>query len=133
VTNSVSSTSGRSGRAPQGAQRGSALIEALIAIVLFGIGIVSLVRVLGTAVRDAGDVEFRSVAAAVADTTIARMWVDRSNLASYVVSNATLADLPGGTQTVTVNGNIVTVTINWQPPGTAAARTHTVTATLVGN
>lgn len=115
---------------PQG---GSALIEALVAILLFAIGIIALVRVLGAAVTNSGDVQFRSVAANVADTTIGRMWVDRSNLASYAVTGASVPELPNGSQTVAVNGNTVTVTINWQPPGADAARTHTVTATLVGN
>jgi type IV pilus assembly protein PilV len=114
-------------------QRGSALLEVLIAVLLFSIGIISLLRVLGVAVGDAGDVEFRAVAAAMADTTIGRMWVDRAQLGNYVVTNAAVAELPGGTQTVAVNGNVVTVTITWQPPRTATARTHTVTATLVGN
>ena len=114
-------------------QRGSALVEALVAILLFAVGIIALVRVLGTAVTNSGDVQFRSVAANVADSTIGRMWVDRSNLASYAVTNASVPSLPNGAQTVAVNGNTVTVTINWQPPGADAARAHVVTATLVGN
>jgi len=32
-----------------------------------------------------------------------------------------------------VAGNVVTVTINWQPPGIAAVHTHTVSATLMSN
>jgi len=133
VTASTATDGRRPGRARRDPQRGSALLEVLIAILLFAIGIISLLRVLGTAVRDSGDVEFRAVAATVADTTIGRMWVDRSQLANYVVTNAAVAELPSGTRTVAVNGNTVTVTINWQPPGAATTRTHTVTATLVGN
>ncbi len=116
-------------------QQGSALIEALVSVLLFSIAIIALMRVLGAAVKDSGDVQYRAVAATVADETIGRMWVDRANLASYVQTDAALdagVGLPGGTRTVAVTGNRVTVTINWQPPG-AGAHTHTVTATLASN
>ena len=114
-------------------QRGSALIEVLVSVLLFAISILALIRVLGAAVRESGDVEYRAVAANVADATIGRMWVDRANLANYVGTTA-VADLPGGTLTVAPPAaNRVTVTVNWQPPGAVAAHTHTVTATLVGN
>jgi type IV pilus assembly protein PilV len=114
-------------------QKGSALVEALVAVLLFSIGIIALLRVLGASVRDAGDVEYRTTAATIADETIGQMWVDRGNLGGYVEDAAALAALPNGTRTVTVNGNVVTVTINWQPPGADAARTHTVSATLMSN
>lgn len=114
-------------------QRGSTLIEALVAVLLFSIGVIALLRVLGVSVRDAGDLEYRATAATIADQTIGRMWVDRANLAAYVENGATLAALPNGTRTVTVAGNVVTVTVNWQPPGADAARTHAVSATLVSN
>lgn len=114
-------------------QRGSALVEALVSVLLFSIGIIALLRVLGASVKDAGDVEYRATAASIADETIGRMWVDRANLAAYVQNAAALAALPNGTRTVTVQGNVVTVTINWQPPGADAARTHSVSATLMSN
>jgi type IV pilus assembly protein PilV len=114
-------------------ERGSALVEALVAVLLFSIGIVALLRVLGASVKDAGDVEYRATAATIADETIGRMWVDRANLAAYSEDAGALGALPNGTRTVTVAGNVVTVTINWQPPGADAARTHTVSATLMSN
>jgi type IV pilus assembly protein PilV len=114
-------------------ERGSALVEALVAVLLFSIGIIALLRVLGASVKDAGDVEYRATAATIADQTIGRMWVDRGNLGAYAENAAALAALPNGTRTVTVTGNVVTVTINWQPPGADTARTHTVSATLVSN
>ena len=114
-------------------QRGSALVESMIAVLLFSIGIVALLRVLGVAIKDSGDVENRAIAATVADETVGRMWVDRANLAAYEEDAAAIADLPNGTRTVEVNGNVVTVTINWQPPGEARVREHVLTATLASN
>ncbi len=121
------------GRSVPGAMRGSALIEALVAVVLFTIGIVALLRVLGTAVKDAGDVEYRAIAATVADATVGRMWVDRANLDAYEVDDDPLPELPNGLRTVTVDGNVVNVTIRWQPPGVDEQRVHAVAATLIGN
>jgi type IV pilus assembly protein PilV len=112
--------------------RGSALVEVLVSVLLFSIGIVALVRLLGTAVKDTGEIEYRAQATAIADEQIGRMWVDRGNLADYEVDAAALAELPGGTRTVDVNGNVVSVTIGWQAPG-GPRRNHVVVATLAGN
>lgn len=114
-------------------ERGSAMIEVLISMLLFSVAVLGLVRVLGVAVRDAGEVEYRAIAATVADETIGRMWVDRDNLGDYAVEDAEVDLLPGGLQTVAVDDNVVTVTVSWQPPGTADARVHTVAATIAGN
>ena len=111
---------------------GSAMVEVLVAVLLFAIGIVALVRLLGTAVKDTGETEYRSQAVTLADEQIGRMWVDRANLAAYEEDDAALADLPAGTRTVEVDGDVVTVTIGWQAPG-GAPRTHVVSATLASN
>lgn len=114
-------------------QQGSTLVEVLVSVLLFSVGIIALLRTLGIAMQDSGDVEYRAVASTVADERIGRMWVDRSNLAAYAESNTVLAQLPNGTRTVTVNGNVVTVTVTWQPPSALLARNHRVTATISGN
>ena len=112
---------------------GFALIEALVAVLLFAVGIIALLRVLGTAIKDAGDVQYRAVAATLADGTIGRMWVDRPNWNTYAVVDGVVPELPNGLQTVTVAGNVVTINIRWQPPGAADQRAHVVAATLVTN
>jgi type IV pilus assembly protein PilV len=112
--------------------RGSALVEVLVSVLLFSVGIVALVHLLGTAVKDTGEIEYRSRATAIADEQIGRMWVDRGNLPGYEVDAAELPELPGGTRTVDVDGIVVTVTIGWQAPG-GPPRNHVVVATLAGN
>ena len=116
-------------------QGGSTLIEVLVSVLLFSLAVIALLRVLGLAMRDSGDLEYRSVAATNADELIGRMWVDRANLATYAnaPAGAALAGLPNGWRTVTVAGNVVTVQISWQAPGAATARNHQVTATITGN
>ncbi len=114
------------------AQRGSMMIEVLVSVLLLSVAVLGLVRVLGTTVRDSGDIEYRSVAAAVADESLARMWIDRTNMAAHVVTNEDVTQLPSGKRTITVVGNVATVVISWQAPGDPA-RSHRVSATITGN
>lgn len=108
-------------------------MEVLVAMVLFSLGVIGLLRSLGTAVQDAGAIQYRSVAATLADTQLGQMWVDRGALPSYVVADDPVPELPNGTRTVTVAGNVVTVRIAWRPPGSALVSNHRVVATIVGN
>lgn len=114
-------------------QRGSAMVEVLVSMLLFSMSVLALVRALGISVRDASELEYRAVAATVADTTIGRMWIDREHLDDYAVDEEEVPQLPNGTQTVTVDGNVVQVTVRWQPPGADSRRAHSVSATLAGN
>ncbi|MFO1504348.1 MAG: prepilin-type N-terminal cleavage/methylation domain-containing protein [Steroidobacteraceae bacterium] len=115
------------------AQRGSTMVEVMVSVVLFSVGVIGLMRVLGTAVQDTGSLQYRSTAATLADTAIGEMWVDRGNLPAYVTAGTAVPELPNGQRVVTVAGNVVTVTINWQAPGAAQPSSHRVTATIVGN
>lgn len=119
-------------RAPLG-QRGSTLIEVLVSVMLFSVGVIGLLRALGTAVQDTGAIQYRSTAATLADGLVGRMWVDRANLASYADDDVAVPELPNGLRTVTVAGNVVTVDITWQAPGAANASSHQVVATIVSN
>jgi type IV pilus assembly protein PilV len=114
-------------------QGGSTLIEVLISVLLFSLGVIGLLRALGLAMRGSGDIEFRSVAATMADERIGRMWVDRTNLATYAETNVAVPQLPSGTRTTTVVGNVVTVQIGWQAPGATAASNHSISATIASN
>ncbi|MEP6906714.1 MAG: hypothetical protein ABI858_01850 [Pseudoxanthomonas sp.] len=55
-------------------QRGFVLLDAVIAILIFSIGILGMVALQGTAVKLAGDAIYRSNAAMLADQVIAQMW-----------------------------------------------------------
>lgn len=114
-------------------QQGSAMVEVLVSMLLFSISVLALVRALGVSVREAGEIEYRAVAATVADTTIGRMWLDREHLDDYVVDEEEVPQLPNGTQTVAVDGNVVQVTIRWQAPGADSSSAHSVSATLASN
>jgi len=59
------------------------LIEALIAILIFSIGILAVVGMQGSAIKNVTDSKSRSDAALLANEIIAQMWADQGNLALY--------------------------------------------------
>lgn len=69
--------------AAQRSQRGSVLLEALFAILLFSIGVLALVALQAVAIKNSADAKYRSDASLLANEIIARMWLDRSNIDRY--------------------------------------------------
>lgn len=126
------------GRREPCSQRGVVLLDAIVAILLFSVGIVGMVALQGAATKLAGDAKLRTDAAMAADQVIAQMWVsDPTHLATYFQSPsgagykawaATVTQvtaqqgLPGAaghppTIDVTTDpngGNAVTVSVFWQ-------------------
>lgn len=70
-------------RQHHGKERGSVLLEALISILIFSIGILGLVAMQAAAIKNSIDAKYRSDASYLANQIIAQMWVDRTNLDSY--------------------------------------------------
>lgn len=64
-------------------QGGVMLIEALIGILIFSIGILALIGMQGTAIKNTTDARYRSEAAFLATQIIGHMWVDIANLGKY--------------------------------------------------
>lgn len=98
-------------------QRGATLLEVLIAVLIFSIGILAIVGVQALATRVTTDSKYRADASFLANQALGRVWGDPANVASFVETETTVNDLPGGKRSVAVNGNRVTVTLTWQLPG----------------
>jgi type IV pilus assembly protein PilV len=64
-------------------QTGSGLVEQLIALLLFSIGILGLMSMQATAVNHASDAQYRAEASLLANQIIGIMWTDRVNLTTY--------------------------------------------------
>jgi type IV pilus assembly protein PilV len=121
-------------------QAGVMLLEALIGILIFSIGILALIGMQGAAIRNTTDARYRSEASFLANQAIGQMWVDRANLAQYMVvgyaprdtwAANVAATLPGveGARLPTIvvaAENEVTVTIQWLQPGETQGRTLTM-------
>lgn len=117
---------------PGFAQQGVVLLEALIAILLFSIGVLALVGLQASMVKNTASAKSRIDAGYIAQQRIGQMWTDPGNLANYVEANTAISDLPSGTRTTAVSGVQVTVTVNWQAPG-EASHNFTTTASITGN
>jgi len=126
-------------------QQGSALLEGLIAILIFSLGILSLVALLGASVKNTSDAKYRTDASLLANEVIAQMWTDdKALIGDYATGQPKFntwktrveAALPGASTaanapTVTIgNGNRVTVTVKWQPPGESSAHTYMTVAQI---
>lgn len=131
------------------------LLEALIGILIFSIGILALIGMQATAMRTTMDAKYRSEASFLANEIIGRMWVDRSNLADYatpaacpaapscawidrvetLLPNATGANAPEIVVTTdpALLTNEITVTVRWQPPGDTTVSNHVAVTQINGS
>lgn len=108
--------------------RGAALIEALVGILIFAIGILGLVGVQVTMTRAQGAAKFRADASYLASEIVGVIWSDRPHITQYATTpgtvctyqrcadlvNKALANLPQGGVSVstTASGN-VGITMTW--------------------
>lgn len=113
------------------AQKGVVLIEAMVAILIFSMGVLAIVGLQAAMIKNTTDSKFRSEASYIAQARIGQMWSDPSNLANYVETNTDIStQLPLGKRTVTnpATGNY-TVTVTWKLPG-ADETQHSFTTTV---
>ena len=101
-------------------QHGSTLIEVLVAMVLFSLGVLGLLRTLSFAVQNSGQAQYRVVAMNAASQRLAQIWADLPNYATYAESNTPIEGLPSGNRSVVINGAVITVTVAWQAAGSEA-------------
>jgi type IV pilus assembly protein PilV len=114
-------------------QSGVTLLEALLGILIFSIGILAVIGMQALAIRTVAESKYRTDASYLANEIIGEMWVNRANLANYVYDGggsppAQLANwigrveaaLPGAVANqpeIDIDAaNMVTVTIYWQHP-----------------
>ncbi len=68
---------------PGARERGVMLIEALIAILIFSIGILAVVGLQAVSIKNVTDSKHRTEAAFLANKLLSQMWTDAGNIASY--------------------------------------------------
>ena len=64
-------------------QQGSSLLEALVAILIFSMGVLALISLQAVSIKNSIDAKYRADASYLANQIVAQMWVDRSNIDSY--------------------------------------------------
>lgn len=122
------------------AAQGFALIEALIAILIFSLGALGLVGLQASLTRATTSAKFRADAAYLAQGLIGQMWSDSTNLSSYnncatyapckAWYDKVSAALPSAvTEVLYVSSGRVTITIQWTMPG-EGSRTFSTSSSI---
>lgn len=119
------------------AQQGVMLLEAMIALVLFSMGVLALVGLQAAMVSNTTNAKYRADASYLAQQRIGQMWADsNSDEDSDVLKleqNTPVPELPNGLRTVTQpNDNQFVVTITWQAPGETEKHNVVMNATIAG-
>jgi len=121
--------------APKGKslQQGVVLLESLVAILLFSMGVLALVGLQGAMVKNTSDSKYRAEASFIAQQRISMIWADNINASNYIETNTDISDLlPSGTRTVSSPAaDEYVVTVTWQQPGQPQHNFKTV-ATIAG-
>jgi len=114
-------------------QHGVVLLEALVAVLLFSMGVLALVGLQAAMIKNTSDAKYRAEACFIAQQRIGIMWSDPANALTYLENSTDIsALLPSGTRTVTqpVPSQYV-VRVTWQQPG-QPQHNFTTIATIAG-
>ena len=130
----ISRTHAFTGRHGVKGQQGVVLLESLIAILIFSMGILALMGLQAAMIGNTTDAKYRADAAYLAKQRLGKMWADPTNLANYTELNTDIsAQLPNGTRTVTLpSPTEVQVQVTWQVPGKPDAHNVTLNARIAG-
>lgn len=123
------------------ADGGFMLIEVMISVIIFSVGVLALVGLQASMTRAQTEAKVRADAAYLAQELIGLMWADIANAARYddtgcagytrcaVWRAKVSALLPGGAAAVTWDATTrnVAITVSWQLPGGDAHRYQTWT------
>ncbi len=124
---------GRSGFSRR-SSRGFTLIEVLVAILLFSVGLLGLVGIHAKTIQFSVSAEDTNRAALLASNIAAKMMgaqtvsLPSADVAQWQarVSDAAVSGLPNGTGTITVNGNSADILITWQSPNVATGSANAI-------
>lgn len=135
-------------------QVGSVLLEALIAMLIFSMGILAIVGLQAASIKTASDAKYRSDAAMLANQLIGQMWVSNRTAipaqfsspagAAYVLWAADVqAALPGATAnmpsvTIATSAAVapatpihtVSIILRWQAPGETTVHSYSTSADI---
>lgn len=121
---------------------GFSLVEALVAVLLFSIGILGTMSLQASMVKSQTDTTFRSEAANLSSDVIGVMWSDSANIAQYVGASCAeyarcselqakaAKTLPGGGVLVAQDGDTSIVTLSWTPANGSTSSYQTSTVIL---
>jgi type IV pilus assembly protein PilV len=130
---------------PASSQRGVMLLEAMVSVLIFLVGIVALTGMQARAISLSQDAQYRAEAAYLANSLLSQMWVsNKGTLTTDFATGSTLvnawttqvnARLPGANVNpptiIWGANNLVVITIRWKLPSVADVRKLDVSAQVV--
>jgi type IV pilus assembly protein PilV len=118
-------------------QKGVLLLEAMIAILLFSVGVLAVVGLQANAIKNVAQSKYRSDASNMADQILGQMWANRNNIATYAYAGSGSVPNPISAWVTQVQGalpnatayppTIAITTTNFVGPPSYAAHQITVT------
>lgn len=116
-------------------QHGFALIEGMIAVLIFSLGILGLIGLQATTTQATTLAKTRVEASFIASQRIADVWGDLAHIATMTESNTDISTLlPDGKRTTTIEDtNLVTVIVTWKMPSDNTTHSFTTVARVTGN
>lgn len=119
-----------------------ALIEALIAVLIFSFGVLGLIGIEASAIRFSVDAEDRNRAALFASEIASTMWVNGTVTVSgtqmttwtTAISNTATVGVPGGTLAITPTPNTTNsadIKITWTPNSDQTTTTRSLTTRVI--
>jgi len=114
-------------------QQGVVLLESLIAILIFSMGILALVGLQAAMITNTTDAKYRAEANYIAQQRLGKIWTDTDNLSNYVKVDDISELLPNGTRTVTLpgGGGQVRVVVTWRLPDSPEEHNVTLNASII--
>lgn len=128
-------------------ERGASLVEGMIAILIFSIGILGLMALYGASIKNSTDAQYRSEASYLVNSVIAKMRLHDAGtvtadfaspdgaqylqwLADMATANAALPGMGTNPPTIIFLGRQATVTVSWQAKSDGGVRRHRVETQL---
>ena len=122
-------------------QAGVMLLEALVAILIFSLGVIALMGLQAASIAQVSQAKYRTDASYLANQIMGKIWVDQANIAAYAAGgyagrvawdNLVAKTLPGGAAAIAVANRTVTVTITWKQPDDIVVRRYVSVANING-
>ncbi len=115
-------------------QQGVVIIEAMIAILIFSVGVLGIVGMQANMVKNTSDSKYRNDASYIAQQQIGALWTSPDNLpADGSISTSSISGvLPAGSLTISRSGDRYTITIRWQQPDDPVVHNYSTVATING-
>lgn len=114
-------------------QSGGVLLEGLISILIFSVGILALVGLQAASMKNTTQAKMRIDASLVANQRLGQIWVDIPNMVNYEEEDTEVSALPEGKRSTNIVGDQVTVTVTWKIPGDSTEQSFTTIARINTN